>query len=559
MSLPGALLSGQVFAHRYVVESVIGSGGNGVVYAAHDRELKRRVAVKVLRSNRALSPTTEARFRREVLICAQLTSERIAKVFDVGNEPGVGPYFVLELLEGIDLGRVVSTQGPVRIDVAAQWILQACEPLAEAHATWIVHRDIKPSNLFLSSVGGTPLVKVLDFGIARFVEDTEDLTISGTTVGTPRYMAPEQFMASRDIDARADIWSLGVTLYELLTGAPIFDGVVGAAFGALVLTAAPIPLRVRLPSAPQELEALVARCLEKNREHRFASVLDLAQALAPFARDQTGLVSRIQGRLSQTASTLSSLPPAGPPTAPGHVDMAPSATMHPPPPGAMQSLAPPAPQPAPDLGTRSALAGTAPPPRAPSSTGRVLAGALGGIALAGLGVGAYQLYLGAWQIPSVNATTSTPDASPAAAAPTTSLPLAVPSVSPGPVSQPTSVAPLKRDAAAPASPAGPRPTPPPVETDGCRSSTGSVDRQVCGGECVHIDDAHCVSCRPCAAPNHCQRRPDGRTWACAPCPDGLSYCAQSCVNLQTSAGHCGRCLNLCTQGRLCINGTCSKL
>ena len=290
----GPLMPGQIVAQRYVVEALVGQGACGMVYAAKDQGLKRAVALKLIAPDRRLSMVAAARFEREVRICAQLTSDHAVRLLDAGTDPALGPYVVLELLDGQDLREIAASHGPIRIDHAALWLMQACDALSEAHALGIVHRDVKPANLFLAQQAGAQIIKVLDFGIALLAEDEQALTKTGGMPGTPRYMSPEQLAGKRDLDARSDVWSLGATLYELITGSPIFDADTSASFGALVLTATPVPLRARLPHAPAALEAVITTCLQFDRQRRYPTVIELARALAPFAGTE-GLEPRTNG------------------------------------------------------------------------------------------------------------------------------------------------------------------------------------------------------------------------------------------------------------------------
>jgi serine/threonine-protein kinase len=195
---------------------------------------------------------------------------------------------VMEFLDGSDLGGVLEKQeNGVSPQDAVDWVIQACDAIAEAHAHGIVHRDLKPQNLFLANrPGQPPIVKVLDFGVSKMsggAGQNQALTATGTFLGSPHYMPPEQLKSARDVDGRADLYSLGVILYELLTAHPPFDG---RAFGEIfikVLAGEYKPVRARRPDVPEGLEAVIARCLKKSRDDRFASAIELANALAPFA------------------------------------------------------------------------------------------------------------------------------------------------------------------------------------------------------------------------------------------------------------------------------------
>jgi serine/threonine-protein kinase len=309
---PGTLIGG-----KYRVERGLGRGGMGVVVLAHDETLGRRVAVKLLR---ATGRGDEARFLREARAVARLTSEHVARILEVGAMDDGAPFLVMEYASGSDLGRVLHDRGRVPPATAVDYLLQAGEALAEAHALGIIHRDLKPSNLFLAArVDGTPLIKVLDFGIAKTTpgvagnaEETS-LTATSATIGSPLYMSPEQLHSAREVDARADLWSLGAVLQELLTGRPPFEAESAAAVGAKIAAGAPTPLAEGCPEAPEGLAAVVLRCLEKDPDRRFQDLDELARALAPYASPAARIsIDRI-GRVVRAglrAGDAEALPPA---------------------------------------------------------------------------------------------------------------------------------------------------------------------------------------------------------------------------------------------------------
>ncbi|MBZ0236189.1 MAG: serine/threonine protein kinase [Deltaproteobacteria bacterium] len=271
---------GTVIAQKYWVERVLGEGGMGVVMAATHLQLGQRVALKFLRPEAMKDAETVERFLREARAVVRLRSEHVCRVLDVGSENGA-PFIVMEHLEGHDLATLVRQGGAMRVPLAADHVVQACLGLAEAHAAGIVHRDLKPSNLFLTRrPEGTALVKVMDFGIAKAHGRMDArLTDSAAIMGSPSYMAPEQLKSARDVDARADVWSLGVVLFELITARRPFDADSIAEIAAKVTLDPPAPLPLTLPRGFAEL---VLRCLEKDPARRFPSVGALAQALAPY-------------------------------------------------------------------------------------------------------------------------------------------------------------------------------------------------------------------------------------------------------------------------------------
>ena len=280
-----AIVPGEILAGKYRVEHILGQGGMGVVVAATHLHLQQKVAIKLLLEE--VTPEVMARFLREARASALLKSEHVVRVLDVGELPSGRPYMVMEQLEGSDLAGVLQQKGRLDPREAVDHLLQACEALAEAHAAGIVHRDLKPGNLFLTrDADGAPFVKVLDFGISK--ETSADphqpkLTSSQTVFGSPAYMAPEQMMASRDVDARADIWSLGIIFYELLTGRTPFEGSSYAELVIMVNATDPAPIAATRSDVPKALEAAILRCLDRDRARRFASVAELCAALAPFA------------------------------------------------------------------------------------------------------------------------------------------------------------------------------------------------------------------------------------------------------------------------------------
>jgi cytochrome c peroxidase len=284
--IPG---EGEILAGKYLLSGVLGQGGMGVVVAAQHVELRQRVAVKFLLPAATRLPQHKERFLREARAAASLRSVHVARVLDVDSLPSGALYMVMEHLEGVDLRALLVREGKLPPAEAVDHVLQACEAMAEAHALGIVHRDLKPSNLFLASPpGAAPLIKVLDFGLSKALVPGEEggdasITATGVVMGSFLYMAPEQLRGLRLADARADIWSLGVILYELMTGARPFEGSVLTEVAIKVVEETPPSLRDRGANVSPALESAVLRCLEKKREHRYQTVADLARALAPFA------------------------------------------------------------------------------------------------------------------------------------------------------------------------------------------------------------------------------------------------------------------------------------
>ena len=277
--LPGTILLG-----KYRVESVVGRGGMGEVLRVTHVQLGEELALKLLLPDAASNPELTARFLREAQSVVRLRGEHVARVSDIGLLPDGVPYIAMEYLHGVDLATELDRRSLAPGEVV-DYLLQACEALAEAHANDIVHRDIKPSNLFLTTrPDGTPLIKVLDFGISKApVGATPLVTRTDTVMGTPGYMSPEQMKAIRDVDGRTDIWALGIVLYECLNRRRPFEA---DSFSAVVLKAGTEPPAPMDPRIPRALQSVVLKCLEKDRAARFPSIAALASALAPFARDQ---------------------------------------------------------------------------------------------------------------------------------------------------------------------------------------------------------------------------------------------------------------------------------
>jgi len=271
---------GDVIDGKYRIEVALGEGGMGVVFAASHMAIGNTVAIKVLRKEALGSTEVAKRFMREARAAGRLRSEHVVKVIDVGTLPTGEPFMVMEMLHGHDLATRLKS-GPLPPAQAVEYIVQACEGLAEAHGLGMVHRDIKPANLFVTArPNGHALIKVLDFGIATAATGDIDprLTATQSVMGSPSYMSPEQLKGARDVDARSDIWSIGVTLYELLTGTQPF---VGPTLTALSLSIVTDPHQ-QIAGVPEALIHIVDRCLEKHPQHRFANVADLTRALAPL-------------------------------------------------------------------------------------------------------------------------------------------------------------------------------------------------------------------------------------------------------------------------------------
>ncbi|MFO0554919.1 MAG: serine/threonine-protein kinase [Polyangiaceae bacterium] len=306
--LPVAI--GDVVAGKYTVERIVGAGGVGVVVAAKHRDLDERVAIKLLQRSAAESAENVARFAREARAVARIKTEHVARVMDTGTLPSGEPFMVMEYLEGRDLSELLRVKTKLPVAEAVDYVVQACEAIAIAHGLSIVHRDLKPANLFLTtSADGTPTIKVLDFGISKLLDGPGDQAVTQTlsVIGSPLYMSPEQMEHPRDTDLRADIWSLGIILYELITGRPPFEAATLPMLCARICTAPPTPIETHLPGIDPVLAHAVLSCLEKDPTKRPPDVATLAVALGPFGLPRTALavgrIERIAGRREPSDGT----------------------------------------------------------------------------------------------------------------------------------------------------------------------------------------------------------------------------------------------------------------
>jgi serine/threonine-protein kinase len=318
-----AVRPGEVLAGKYRVERVLGAGGMGVVVAAHHIQLDQKVALKFLLPQALGNPEAVARFVREARAAVKIQSEHVARVSDVGQLENGAPYMVMEFLQGGDLAQWLKQNGPLPFDQAADFVLQACVAVADAHALGIVHRDLKPANLFcVRRSDGQLTIKVLDFGISKSTSlgssgPGMDLTKTSALMGTPLYMSPEQMRSSRDVDGTTDIWALGVILFELIAGKPPFYADSITELVMKVGNDPPQPLRTFRPDAPGGLDAVIGKCLEKDRTRRYRNIGELAVALLPFAPKRAkASVERISGilqaaGLSESALAVPVSPPAG--------------------------------------------------------------------------------------------------------------------------------------------------------------------------------------------------------------------------------------------------------
>jgi serine/threonine protein kinase len=309
---------GTVVAEKYRVDSTLGEGGMGLVVAATHLGLEQPVAIKFLLPEAMRSKVAVDRFLREAKVAAKVKSEYVARVYDVGTLDNGVPYIVMEHLKGCDLGHLIKRDGALPVDEACEIALQSCEALAEVHTAGIVHRDLKPSNLFVTRrADGSPVAKLLDFGISKLGVGPEDggvdpaLTATTAILGSPSYMSPEQLKSTKEVDGRTDVWSLGAVLYEAVTGKPAFRGETVPQVCAMIASEDPVgPSSVRGGGVPAELERVILGCLEKNPDKRTALV-DLARVLARLAPERArGSLERIEATLGASSEPRPRTTPA---------------------------------------------------------------------------------------------------------------------------------------------------------------------------------------------------------------------------------------------------------
>jgi serine/threonine protein kinase len=312
---------GDLVAGKYCIECILGVGAVGFVVAARHTDLGGHFALKFLKKRFLDDKTIVERFTREAKAACRIKSEYVARVYDVGTH-GPAPFIVMEHLGGRDLRAVLAERGAFPVSEAVEYAVQACAALAVAHASGIVHRDIKPENLFVVDEDGLPTIKLLDFGISKIALaadrpadewGAEGEPITGTLVcGTPFYMSPEQIRSTATVDARSDVWSLGMVLYEMLTATTAFRAETVMDVCTAILDQAPRSLADVRPEVPVALAAVVARCLQKSPESRFATVAELAVALLPFAPPRALAIAEGSPWIRRAAiQTLGSLAPVG--------------------------------------------------------------------------------------------------------------------------------------------------------------------------------------------------------------------------------------------------------
>jgi serine/threonine protein kinase/predicted membrane-bound spermidine synthase len=301
---------GQILDQRYRVERLIGEGSMGFVFAARDIDSGQVVALKLLRPHLLAESVANERFHREIKATMSLDCEHIVRTLDVGHLGSGDPFMVMEYLEGVDLSKVIRDSGALAIERAVDYALQTCMALAHAHKQGFIHRDIKPANLMLvQSVAERELIKVLDFGISKLKPRASatlplNLTANAVRLGSPLYVSPEQKASAAAADERSDIWSLGVTLFEMIAGvAPFVESPESLRDRNEPPIDAPRVSRYR-SGVPRQLEQVLARCLQRVPRRRFQTVAELASALEPFASVSCAGLGRDIAELFGTSSPV---------------------------------------------------------------------------------------------------------------------------------------------------------------------------------------------------------------------------------------------------------------
>jgi serine/threonine-protein kinase len=317
--LPEGVREGEDLADKYLIGSIIGVGAMGIVVAARHKLLDQRVAIKFLHTDLREQPNGVSRFVQEAQAAMSIQSEHVVRIRDIAMLDTGEPYIIMEYLDGSDLATRLRKVGTFAVREAVDYMLEACEAIAEAHCVGIIHRDLKPANLFLvERPGAAPSIKVLDFGVSKATDmvrapeiDEESGVMTGAkaVLGSPFYMSPEQMVSARDVDARTDIWALGVTLFQLITGKIPYMGHSIVQVYAKINARGPHKWKEALRDCPPGFEAVISRCLARDRNRRYPSVADLARALKPYgsARAEVSVLrikQTLAGRGAVQTSTL---------------------------------------------------------------------------------------------------------------------------------------------------------------------------------------------------------------------------------------------------------------
>ncbi len=273
------------------LEKKLGEGGMGSVWTAQHLALRTQVAVKFLAAHMAQDAAAAARFQREAMAAARIKSPHVVQIFDHGMSHEFGPYIVMELLEGETLSAFVQRHGRLSPQVTTRILAQLCRALTKAHSQGIVHRDIKPDNVFLIDSDRDAFVKVLDFGIAKNLRDELSVTSTGSMMGTPHYMSPEQMLSSKHVDLRADLWATAVLAYHCLTGGVPFDGETFGAVAIAVTQAQFAPPFAQYGVGSPALDAWFGKALARDLNARFVTAEELSDSFAQLAGGWSGSAS----------------------------------------------------------------------------------------------------------------------------------------------------------------------------------------------------------------------------------------------------------------------------
>jgi serine/threonine protein kinase len=286
MPEPKAQLIGKVIAGNYKITKVLGQGGMGLVFQARQLSLERDVAVKVLLAPLAMDKEILERFQREARGASNIGHSGIVQVFDMGYLKEGPPFIVMELLDGEDLRHKLNHDGALEAGEAIPIVLQLCDALQAAHDKGIIHRDLKPDNIYLVPRRGKgPIVKILDFGLSKFKSADKTITNTGTLLGTPNYMAPEQIAGAADIDARADLYAVGAIFYEMMTGRMAYEGTTIQSIFYKIMSENPPPPRTLRPDIPPGVEGVILKAMAKERADRYADLGQMASELVRVGSD----------------------------------------------------------------------------------------------------------------------------------------------------------------------------------------------------------------------------------------------------------------------------------
>jgi serine/threonine-protein kinase len=303
---PSTLPPGTLLAGKFRIERLLGAGAMGAVYAIDHELTRHKRALKLLHASAQNVPEIVRRFLNEASAAGRAGDPHLVETFDAGTLPSGEPYVVMELLAGETLGATLARERLLDPTLAAELVAQAAEGMDAAHRAGIIHRDLKPENLFVTHRDGAPFIKIMDFGVSKFATASSSgmrSTQAGVMYGSPAYMAPEQLNGELDVDGRADVFGLGVVLFECLTGGRPFEATTVPALMIKVMNGEMVPVESLRSGVPSELAGIVRRALAVDRDERFSTAHALADALGPFR------ASRQRENALGMATTIASGPP----------------------------------------------------------------------------------------------------------------------------------------------------------------------------------------------------------------------------------------------------------